>query len=147
MSTTFFPRSKALTYVSSSEEFFYQLGVRQFGDFHRIKLEPPAPLRTLIKLAVDAEEGTSGSGMSKAKITDVSTTVPMCTKFVIDGVQMIVDRIMSRRPMLREYFHTEISEEGMLETLPLLLKGYTPNLDKLPLFLMRLGPQVCQFSI
>lgn len=57
---------------------------------------------------------------------------------------MIVDKIMSRRPMLREYFHTEISDEGMLETLPLLLKGYTLNLDKLPLLLMRLGPQVCQ---
>lgn len=26
--------------------------------------------------------------------------------------------------------------------LPLLLRGYTPNLDRLPLFLMRLGPQV-----
>jgi DNA mismatch repair protein MLH1 len=25
---------------------------------------------------------------------------------------------------------------------PLLLRGYTPNLDKLPNFLMRLGPQV-----
>lgn len=49
--------------------------------------------------------------------------------------------------MLREYFHTEISDDGMLETFPLLLKGYTPNLDKLPLFLMRLGPQVCASSL
>lgn len=49
---------------------------------------------------------------------------------------------MTRRPMLREYFQMEISDEEMLQTLPLLLKGYTPNLDKLPLFLMRLGPQV-----
>lgn len=44
--------------------------------------------------------------------------------------------------MLEEYFSLKISEEGMVECIPLLLKDYTPNLDKLPLFLMRLGPQV-----
>ena len=44
--------------------------------------------------------------------------------------------------MLQEYFNLGISEEGLVETLPMLLRDYTPNLDKLPLFLMRLGPQV-----
>lgn len=37
----------------------------------------------------------------------------------------------------------EITPEGNLVSLPLLLRGYTPNLARLPLFLMRLGPQVC----
>lgn len=49
---------------------------------------------------------------------------------------------MARRDMLQEYFSLKISEDGLVETLPLLLRDYTPNLDKLPLFLMRLGPQV-----
>lgn len=49
---------------------------------------------------------------------------------------------MDRREMLVEYFSMTISSEGMVESIPLLLKHYTPNLDKLPLFLMRLGPQV-----
>ncbi len=49
---------------------------------------------------------------------------------------------MARREMLQEYFSLGISEEGLVETLPMLLRDYTPNLDKLPLFLMRLGPQV-----
>ncbi len=49
---------------------------------------------------------------------------------------------MARREMLQEYFSLSISEEGLVETLPMLLRDYTPNLDKLPLFLMRLGPQV-----
>ena len=49
---------------------------------------------------------------------------------------------MSRRDMLQEYFNLGISEDGLVETLPMLLRDYTPNLDKLPLFLMRLGPQV-----
>ena len=53
---------------------------------------------------------------------------------------------MARREMLQEYFSLSISEEGLVETLPLLLRDYTPNLDKLPLFLMRLGPQVRALS-
>ena len=53
-----------------SEEFFYQLGVLQFGDMHRIALDPPPPLRTLVKLAVDAED-TSKSKNSKSSITEV----------------------------------------------------------------------------
>ena len=47
-----------------------------------------------------------------------------------------------RREMLEEYFSLGITEDGRLESLPMLLRDYTPNLDKLPLFLMRLGPQV-----
>ena len=47
-----------------------------------------------------------------------------------------------RREMLSEYFRLTITDEGLVQTLPLILKGYTPNLDKLPLLLMRLGPQV-----
>lgn len=55
---------------------------------------------------------------------------------------MIVETIVDRREMLQEYFMLDISEGGNVRSIPHLLKGYTPNLDKLPLFLMRLGPQV-----
>jgi hypothetical protein len=44
--------------------------------------------------------------------------------------------------MLSEYFAFDITPDEKIESLPVLLKGYTPNLDKLPNFLMRLGPQV-----
>jgi len=53
------------------EELFYQLGLRQFGNFPRLKLDPPAPLRPLITLAVDAEENTDLSKLSKPQIVDV----------------------------------------------------------------------------
>jgi DNA mismatch repair protein MLH1 len=67
----------ALAYVSNNpqrmtfqtigrEELFYQLGVRQFGDFSRLKLEPAPPLRTLVALAVEVED-TSQSSLSKQK--------------------------------------------------------------------------------
>jgi DNA mismatch repair protein Mlh1 C-terminus len=44
--------------------------------------------------------------------------------------------------MLNEYFALEITEDGNLVTIPLLLKGYTPSLAKLPSFILRLGPNV-----
>jgi DNA mismatch repair protein MLH1 len=51
------------SYTYYSEEFFYQLGLRQFGNFHRVQLEPPPPLRDLIKLAVVADQQFNESGM------------------------------------------------------------------------------------
>lgn len=44
--------------------------------------------------------------------------------------------------MLKEYFALDISDSGDILTLPHLLKEYTPDVNKLPTFLMRLGPQV-----
>ena len=57
--------------LSCSEEFFYQLGLRQFGDFHHIKLDPPPALADLVTLAVEAEEGADRAGLTKAKIVEV----------------------------------------------------------------------------
>lgn len=44
--------------------------------------------------------------------------------------------------MLDEYFSLSLSSTGHLESLPLLLKGYTPELDNLPHFLLCLGTRV-----
>lgn len=51
---------------------FYQLALMQFGSYRRLRLDPPPPLRTLLKLAVDAEPGTEKSGLSKNEVVDVS---------------------------------------------------------------------------
>ncbi|KAJ7637128.1 histidine kinase-like ATPase [Roridomyces roridus] len=108
-----------------AEELFYQLGLRQFGDFSRLKLQPPPPLRRLIEIAVEQEETISESRLTKPQIVD-----------------RIVETVLARREMLAEYFSFSITPTGLIESLPLLLRDYTPNLDKLPSFLMRLGPQV-----
>jgi len=55
----------------NSEELFYQLGLRQFGDLSRLKLEPPPSLRKLVDIAVSAEESTEGSRLSKKQIVEV----------------------------------------------------------------------------
>lgn len=44
--------------------------------------------------------------------------------------------------MLLDYFNMAVTEDGNLCTLPLLLKGYLPSMGKLPMFLLRLGPNV-----
>ena len=44
--------------------------------------------------------------------------------------------------MLDEYFGIQINEDGLVECIPLLLPGYMPNIDMLPVFLMHLGPNV-----
>lgn len=44
--------------------------------------------------------------------------------------------------MIDEYFSISITSEGRLESIPMLLKGYTPNLDRLPHFLLCLGTRV-----
>jgi DNA mismatch repair protein MLH1 len=56
--------------------------------------------------------------------------------------QVIYQLVVSKRELIKEYFNMDISEKGVVESIPLLLRRYTPDLDRLPLFLMRLGPQV-----
>ena len=48
----------------------------------------------------------------------------------------------SKSEMLKDYFSFEIDEEGHISSLPVLLEGYTPNIDKLPLFVLRLATEV-----
>jgi len=54
----------------------------------------------------------------------------------------ITQILIVRREMLTEYFSLNISESGLVLSLPVLLRDFIPNLDFLPMFLMRLGPQV-----
>jgi hypothetical protein len=58
-----------------SEELFYQLGLRQFNTFAKFKLEPAPPLRKLVSIAVDVEEGISSTKLTKEQATEVSDGV------------------------------------------------------------------------
>lgn len=44
--------------------------------------------------------------------------------------------------MLKEYFSIEITAEGNLIGLPMVIRDYVPCMDKLPLFFLRLGTEV-----
>lgn len=42
--------------VRLSQDMFYQQALRRFGRFERIALQPPAPVRELMLMALDVEE-------------------------------------------------------------------------------------------
>lgn len=59
-------------YNRTSEELFYQLGVRQFGDFSRMKLSPPPSLRTVVQLGISAEDIEGQTTLKREDIVQVS---------------------------------------------------------------------------
>lgn len=109
-------------------EFFYQLGLTDFGNFGAIKFETPLDVRALIGIGSKHEIATGKPENEGIPWDDVA--------------ELVTKQLIDRRAMLVEYFNFDISDEGRLISLPLLMKGYTPSLAKLPRFLMRLGPCV-----
>ena len=116
-----------IDYGMAANEFFYQVGLTDFGNYGLIQLRPPLMLRELLEVAAEFEIETSADciGLDKDQVVD-----------------KVFTQLMRRKEMLREYFSLQISEAGELETIPLMLKGYLPSMAKLPTFLLRLGPCV-----
>lgn len=116
-------------YGQVSNEYFYQVGLTDFGNFGAIEFNPPLDLKDTIRIAALQE---------KAEL-------PLNSEYdfeVEDVVELVSQQLIDRRDMLTEYFTISISPEGKLHSIPLLMKGYLPSLAKLPRFLMRLGPHV-----
>lgn len=115
-----------LNTTNLSQELFYQILIYDFGNFGVLRLSTPAPLYDLAMLALDSE----GSGWTEE-----------------DGpkeglAQYIVDFLKKKAEMLEDYFSMEIDQEGNLTGLPLLLDKYTPVMEGLPLFILRLATEV-----
>ena len=116
-------------------EFFYQIGLTDFGNFGTIKLDPAPKIVDLLRIAAEAEKelhSTQQQQQEKEEANSIFTTAP----------DLIAKTLIDRREMLHEYFSLQISPTGHLLSIPLLLKGYLPCLGKLPRFLLRLGPYI-----
>lgn len=88
------------------EALFYQILLYDFENFGEIKFEDPGlSVRELILLALDSEE--SGWTPEDGPIEDLATTVR--------------DILVKKAIILREYYSFQISEDGRLLQLPLLL--------------------------
>ncbi|KAJ1534924.1 DNA mismatch repair protein [Nowakowskiella sp. JEL0078] len=112
-----------------SFELFYQLSLKSFGNFGFIMLSSPIPINSLVMVALDAEgEDKWLNNPNLMGKEDIS--------------QKIVDLLVEHRDLLEEYFSMRVSDDGMLMSLPLILKGYLPNWSKLPLFCLRIGSDV-----
>ncbi|KAH6614082.1 histidine kinase-like ATPase [Boeremia exigua] len=109
-------------------EYFYQVGLTDFANYGTIRFNPPLPLHDLLKIGAGQEMNSAGDA---AEEVDWDAA--------IEGVH---DLLISKAPLLSEYFSIEITPEGELCSIPILIKGYTPSLAKLPEFLIRLGPHV-----
>ncbi|EDO39827.1 predicted protein [Nematostella vectensis] len=111
---------------SLSRELFYQIIMFQFGDFGFLRLSESAPLYELALLALESPESgwTPADGAKE------------------DLAQYIKDFLMQKAEMLLDYFSLEIDGEGNLLSLPLLLEEYVPNLNGLPMFVLRLATEV-----
>ncbi|OQE27556.1 hypothetical protein PENSTE_c004G09811 [Penicillium steckii] len=117
-------------YGLACNEFFYQVGLTDFGNFGVIKLDPPPKLVDILNIAAEAEQQAHNGTADDAEAV------------FSNAAETVSRTLIERREMLDEYFSMQISAEGELLTLPLLLKGYVPSLAKLPRFLLRLGPYV-----
>ncbi|KKA30235.1 hypothetical protein TD95_003746 [Thielaviopsis punctulata] len=116
-----------IDYGLASYEFFYQIGLTDFGNFGIIRFKPPLDLRATMRIAAEAEASNATAG----------------DEFDADLlVDKVASQLIERREMLLEYFSLEITPTGELVSVPLLIKGYTPPLSKLSYFLLRLGPGV-----
>ncbi|KAM4592136.1 DNA mismatch repair protein Mlh1 isoform 2-T2 [Odontesthes bonariensis] len=109
-----------------SQELFYQILIYDFGNFGVLRLSTPAPLYDLAMLALDSEESgwTEEDGPKEGL------------------AQYIVDFLKRKADMLEDYFSLEIDQEGNLTGLPLLLDKYTPVMEGLPMFILRLATEV-----
>lgn len=118
-----------IDYGMIGAEFFYQLGLTDFGNFGSIRFDPPLSLRKMldtgVKQARTLEPSAEEDGFDWAEVTPA-----------------VFEQLVSRRDMLAEYFSLDVSADGELLGIPLMLKGYMPSLAKLPNFLLRLGPHI-----
>ncbi|XP_055358400.1 DNA mismatch repair protein Mlh1 [Betta splendens] len=109
-----------------SQELFYQILIYDFGNFGVLRLSTPAPLYDLAMLALDSEESgwTEEDGPKEGL------------------AQYIVDFLKKKSEMLEDYFSMEVDQDGNLTGLPLLLDNYTPIMEGLPMFILRLATEV-----
>ncbi|KAL8348427.1 hypothetical protein RB598_001629 [Gaeumannomyces tritici] len=114
-------------------EYFYQLGLTDFGNMGAIRFAHPLDLRHLVRAAAARQQ--QQQQQQDARDLDVDTVT-----------EAVVDRLVAMREMLLEYFSLEVTPTGELISIPLLLRGYTPPLAKLPHFLLRLGPHVVNWQ-
>lgn len=117
-----------IDYGLVAAEFFYQLGLTDFSNFGSIEFKEPLDLTELLRIAIVYEAERTTSHQAELDWEEV--------------VQVTRTQLIERRDMLVEYFAIDITEDGYLVGMPLLLKGYSPNMAKLPNFLLRLGPHV-----
>lgn len=121
-------------------EYLYQLGLTDFGNFGAIEINPPLNIKELLKEVAGHNHSLRAASVAHGR--DLKPGGDDKEWDPTEFVDFIAEKLIERREMLLEYFSLEISPAGELLSIPLLVKGYTPPLVKLPQFLLNLGPRV-----
>ncbi|XP_055592551.1 DNA mismatch repair protein Mlh1 [Uranotaenia lowii] len=108
------------------EELCYQLLLFHFGNLTRISFQKPLPLVELAKLALQSSE--SGWTEEDGPVDELA--------------DRIVEILLNKAPIMREYFNLCIGEIGVLESIPNIIDGYTPSMAHLPMYILRLATEV-----
>ncbi|XP_035893996.1 DNA mismatch repair protein Mlh1 [Anopheles stephensi] len=107
-------------------ELFYQLLLFNFGNFERLSFSEPLEINRLVHLAL--ADPSSGYTEEDGPVDELAS--------------VIVDKLVSKAPILREYYNLNIREDGYLESLPKLLENYIPSVVFLPMYIVRLAAEV-----
>ncbi|KAF9114980.1 DNA mismatch repair protein [Mortierella sp. AM989] len=120
-----------INYEAASEELFYQICLRDFSNFGFIRLSTPAPIKEMVLMALDDEQELMGKSEWPGELKPKE-----------EIAETVKNHLIARKEMLREYFSICISDYGDLTAIPMMIKGYIPNLEKLPDLLWRLGSEI-----
>ncbi|KAJ2810191.1 DNA mismatch repair protein, partial [Coemansia furcata] len=102
-----------IDYCKISYHLMYHRCLFDFMNYGRLVLQPPPSVYDLALVAateMGSENPTKCAGEVSSRFSD-------------------------SREMLEEYFHIKISDIGTIDTLPMVIRDYSPDYDKLPLFL------------
>ncbi|KAJ2607916.1 DNA mismatch repair protein [Coemansia sp. RSA 1365] len=102
-----------LDFCKLSYHLFYHRCLFDFMNYGRIILQPAPSIHDLAMIAA-SELGTE----NPEKAADD-----------------VLRRLSDNREMLAEYYNITISDTGTIDSLPMIVRDYSPDYDKLPLFL------------
>ena len=115
--------------VKLSEEMFYQITLRNFANFGSEALERPAPIPELALCALRDKFAEPNSW------DDADGTMEQVA-------EKIADMLAEKSDMLKEYLGIVIDDGRRISGLPVMLSGYTPEIGKLPEFVLALAEDV-----
>jgi DNA mismatch repair protein MLH1 len=111
---------------SLSNELFYQLVLQRFAQFARLRLSSAMPIEPLILCAL------TESKFGRASYVESDGTRE-------EVASKLAQVLIGHRELLSEYFSIDISAEGELSSLPVVLEQFVPDLDLTPLLLLRIA--------
>lgn len=116
---------KIVIFLFFSEELFNQRIICNIENLGTLVLEEPLNVKDLVLLALEELEA--------------SETQPSSQGNLVTQAELIEKTIVSKSMILEKFFNIQISSDGTLTTLPIIVENHTPCLAYLPNYLLNLA--------